>query len=96
MKEQVERAIDLVEALYPLEIQRAFRVIYDSSGQNRKDYIQPLFDWIDSVILAASKASLRLSKIKTVEKILKYKIDLSSFQETDPDVTIEEALKIKD
>ena len=30
---------------------------YDSSGQNRKDYIQPLFDWIDSVILAASKAS---------------------------------------
>ena len=96
VKEQVERAIDLVEALYTLEIQRAFRVIYDSSGQNRKDYIQPLFDWIDSVILAASKASLRLSKIKTVEKILKYKIDLSSFQETDPDVTIEEALKIKD
>jgi hypothetical protein len=77
-----------------------FQALYSEARANgwdtRSQYIGSLLDWIKSVAGMAIMKEEEVDAVGTVEEINGVVLDLSSFDASDPKITIKAAINISD
>ena len=100
-KEELSRqTADYIAEKYPVFRQQMFQALYSEARangwDNRAQYIGSLLDWIKSVAGMAIMKEEEVDAVGTVEEINGVVLDLSSFDASDPKITIKAAINISD
>lgn len=95
-----EMASAFINSKYTLFRQQFFQALFTEAIAlgltNRTAYIKSLLDWCKSVVLYTSSLDDELETITSAVDIENFEPDFSTFEETDPQVTIKGALAIED
>lgn len=91
---------DFIESRYPSFRQQMLQALFTealfSGLVNRANYIKQVLNWVKSVVAITAVGENQLNAADSIEEIRDVEIDFSPFEETDPNVTINEALQIED
>ena len=95
-----ERAFAFIQSRYPTHKQQFFQALFTEAIAlgltNRIAYIQQLLDWCKGVVVYTTALDDELVNIVSAKDIDEFPADFSSFEDTDPQVTIKGALAIED
>ena len=99
-EEVAGKAFDFIQSRYPTHKQQFFQALFTEAIAlgltNRIAYIQQLLDWCKGVVAYTSTLDDELENIVSAKDIDEFASDFSSFEDTDPEVTIKGALAIED
>jgi hypothetical protein len=94
------KAFDFIQLRYPAHKQQFFQALFTEAIAlgltNRTAYIQELLDWCKSVVGYTNALDDELVNIVSAKDIDEFSSDFSSFEDTDPQITIKGALAIED
>ena len=94
------KAFDFIQLRYPAHKQQFFQALFTEAIAlgltNRTAYIQQLLDWCKSVVTYTNTLDDELANIVSAQEIDEFSSDFSSFEDTDPQVTVKGALAIED
>ena len=95
-----ERAFAFIQSRYPTHKQQFFQALFTEAIAlgltNRTAYIQQLLDWCKGVVTYTNTLDDELANIVSAQEIDEFSSDFSSFEDTDPQVTVKGALAIED
>ena len=95
-----EEYTHLIEEKYPVFRQQFFQALFTEAVAlgltNRVTYIKGLLDWCKSVVEYTNTLDDQLETMTSAQEIGALFPDFSSFEESDPEVTIKGALAIED
>ena len=95
-----EKAADFINSRYPVHKQQMLQALLTEavfeSKQNRANYIKRLLNWTKSVVAYISAVEQQVASADTFQEIASIQANFEAFEETDPEITISEALQIED
>jgi hypothetical protein len=95
-----EKAADFINSRYPVHKQQMLQALLTEavfeSKQNRANYIKRLLNWTKSVVAYISAVEQQVASADTFQEIASIQASFEAFEETDPEITISEALQIED
>jgi len=94
------KAFAFIQSRYPAHKQQFFQALFTEAIAlgltNRIAYIKQLLDWCKAVVGYTSTLDDELVNIVSARGIDEFSSDFSSFEDTDPQITIKGALAIED
>ena len=95
-----EKAADFINSRYPVHKQQMLQALLTEavfeSKENRANYIKRLLNWTKSVVAYISAVEQQVISADTFQEIASIQANFEAFEETDPEITISEALQIED
>lgn len=95
-----KKAADFIESKYPPHKQQMLQALLTEAvfdgKTNRVNYIKQLLSWVKSVVAFIAAIESQLETADTIKEVVSIKANFDAFEETDPQITISEALKIED
>ena len=93
-------AYAFIESKYPAYRQQMLQALYtqavNANLTNRAAYIEQLISWCSSVVALSLQADNELAEATNEEEVFAVSVDYSALEDSDPYVTIQQALSIND